>query len=212
MRVTTEIRWFWPFHPPAGLENWFRQPDRHGCAAGGGGTRQDQYLLDPTQTELGVKHRAGMAGVEIKGLVAVLEARLDTPPFAGRIELWTKWGFAPLSLNEGATIVTAKQRWLRTFDTTGPHPVEIALGRDEQPLELHRSVPVRGCNVELTKVSLPRDDVWWTLGFEAFGTIGTVVNDLRAVVVVLSAREPPSLGQAQPASYPVWLQELEQER
>jgi len=212
MRVTTEIRWFWPFHPPPGLENWFRQPDRHGCAAGGGGTRQDEYLLDPTQTELGVKHRDGMAGVEVKGLVAVLEARLDIPPFAGPIELWTKWGFAPLSLKEDATIVTAKQRWVRTFDTTSAPPVEIALGRNEQPLDQHRPLPGRGCNVELTKVTLPGDEVWWTLGFEAFGSLATVVNDLKAAAAALAACEPPNLGDAQQASYPAWLQQLARER
>lgn len=211
MRVTAEIRWFWSLHPASGLENWFRQSDRHGCTPGGGGTRQDEYLLDPTQTELGLKYREGMAGVEIKGLVDVVEDRLDVPPFRGPIELWTKWGFAALSLKEGATLVTVKQRWLRTFDTTGFQPVEIPLGRNEQPLEADRLLRVRGCNVELTKVTLPHDEVWWTLGFEAFGTIGTVVNDLQAVVMVLAAREPPSLGQAQPASYPVWLRQRVQE-
>ena len=61
--------------------------------------------------------------------------------------------------------------------------------------------------MELTQVSLLNGEVWWTLGFEAFGTIRTVENDLRAVATILVARRPPELGDGLLASYPAWLKE-----
>jgi hypothetical protein len=112
----------------------------------------------------------------------------------------------PLELNAPSTVATEKRRWLRKFDTTVPLPQEIPLNAEETPID-QRPLPTLGCNVELTQVTLPNGDIWWTFGFEAFGTIQTVENDLRAAATVLVARRPPGLEQGLLASYPTWLRE-----
>jgi len=206
MQVSAEIRWFWRGAPPPGLEDWFRKADRHDCAAGGGSARVDEYLCDVNQGELGLKRRGGKKGVEVKGLVAVTWGGLAAAPFVGPIELWTKWSSEPLELNAHSTVATEKRRWLRKFDTAGPSPQEIPLTAEEAPID-QRPLPTLGCNVELTQVTLPNRDIWWTFGFEAFGTLRTVENDLRAAATVLAARRPPGLGEGLLASYPTWLRE-----
>jgi hypothetical protein len=206
MQVSAEIRWFWRSAPPPGLDNWFRNADKHYCSAGGGLTRVDEYLCDVNQAELGLKCRGGKKGVEVKGLVAVTWGGLSVGPFVGPIELWTKWMSEPLELNPHSTVATEKRRWLRKFDTTGPLPQEIPLNAEETPID-QRPLPTLGCNVELTQVTLPNGDTWWTFGFESFGTIQTIENDLRAAATMLVARRPPSLEQGLLASYPAWLRE-----
>ena len=64
------------------------------------------------------------------------------------------------------------------------------------------------CNVELTRIEIPANgQTWWTLGFESFGTITTVAEDLRSTAETLAARHPPGLGDGLLASYPAWLEE-----
>src|SRR5262245_8798045 len=72
MFVSAEIRWFWHNVPSAEFQHWFLSADAHGYAAGGGTPREDRYLLDPGQVELGIKMRGPKPGAEVKGLVAVL--------------------------------------------------------------------------------------------------------------------------------------------
>lgn len=205
MHVSAETRWFWHDEPPRGFRDWFLGTGSYGTAVGGGSTRVDEYLIDPEQSELGLKVRGGTTGIEVKGLIAVIRDDLGVPPFAGPIELWAKWTSKVLQIASFPTICTEKQRWLRKFDTTMIPPVEIPLASDEQALRSH-VLPVRGCNVELVRVRLlPTGDTWWTYGFEAFGPLGTVENSLRAVAQVLVARHQPALGNPLVASYPGWL-------
>jgi hypothetical protein len=176
---------------------------------GGGEERLDEYLLDDKQVELSLKHRGGKLGVEVKGLVTVTWGGLMVEPFVGPIEIWTKWTSDPLELTK-PIIALKKQRWLRKFDTSVLLPQEIPLGSNEKPLNDH-SLPTLGCNVELTKVKLPNCDIWWTLGFEAFGTIRTIENDLRAVAIMLVNRKPPTFKDGLLASYPAWINERARE-
>jgi hypothetical protein len=208
MQVSAEIRWFWQGAPPSGLEEWFKA-DAHCCPVGGGrGGRLDEYLLDDKQVELSLKYRDGKPGVEVKSLVAVTWGSLMVGPFTGPIEIWTKLTSGPLEFTK-KTIKIEKQRWLRKFDTSGFLPKEIVVGIDEKPL--NDPLPTLGCNVELTKIKLSNCDVWWTLGFEAFGKIHTVENDLRAVATVLFRRKPPTFEDGLIASYPAWINELTRE-
>lgn len=204
MQISAEIRWFWTDAPPPGLEDWFRNAPGAWCAAGGGGGRADQYLQDPNGGELGIKRRGGTTGVEVKGLVVAALGVLATGPFVGAFELWAKWTSEALHLTPRDTIEIQKQRWLRKFDATGSGPCEMELDAAEHPMNGQR-LPSRGCNVELMRLRLPNHDVWWTLGFEAFGTIETVEKDLPAVAAALAARQPPALGAAVAASFPLWL-------
>jgi hypothetical protein len=132
-------------------------------------------------------------GIEIKGLVAVV-APLVLGPLTARVEIWAKWKSATFTRESlGArTVRTEKRRWLRKFDTTGPSPTEVPVA----------ARPVRGCTVGLTRVTLPGNGVWWTFGFGAFGGLGTVEADLRAV----AAGHPlDGLTAGLEASYPAWL-------
>src|SRR5436305_1701011 len=114
MRVSAEIRWFWPTSPPAGLEEWFRDDGIHEGPAWGGWTRTDEYPLSPGQAELGVKRRARKGALELKGLVAISEERLAAGPFDGRIELWAKW-LSGLEVTAPMRVDVEKRRWSRTF-------------------------------------------------------------------------------------------------
>jgi hypothetical protein len=204
VRISAEIRWFWHVRPAPGIEERFRTKDFHSCVAGGGIMRIDRYLRNAGQGELGIKRRGGVPGVEVKGLVKVTWGGLIAEPFSGPVELWVKWTTESLDLEAAGLIAIEKRRWLRRFDATVPPPQEIPLDEEGMPLA-NRPLPVAGCNAELTRVVLPGGDVWWTLGFEAFGTIRTVEDDLRATVKALVERRPPSLAGALLASYPVWL-------
>jgi hypothetical protein len=66
MRLTAEIRWFWPDRPPQELHAWFVGAGAAWVAAGASKTRVDEYLRDPDQDSLGIKKRGG-GDVEIKG-------------------------------------------------------------------------------------------------------------------------------------------------
>jgi hypothetical protein len=206
MQLSAEIRWFWRKVPPPQLERWFRNATEDTCTAGGGELRQDDYLYDGSQIELGLKRRGGKAGVEVKGLVAAAWGNLSANPFTGPIELWSKWTSEALELALDRTVPIEKVRWLRKFDTTKQAPEEIPLDSKEKPLG-KRALPEIGCNVELTRITLRNQEVWWTLGFESFGTLQTLGNDLCAVAATMAARQPPQFGTGLLASYPAWLKE-----
>jgi hypothetical protein len=204
MQISAEARWFWANNPPKDLTDWFRNGSETYCSAGGGKKRTDVYLNDSSQVELGIKRRGQKPGVEVKGLMAITWGGLAVDPFVGSIELWVKWSSNLLELKTDWTVDVDKQRWLRKFDTTGRCPQEVRLNSDEDPLD-DNPLPALGCNVELTKVSVS-GAIWWTLGFEAFGTLATVENDLRAVATVLAARKPlPEFERGLMESYPTWL-------
>jgi len=201
MQVSAEIRWFWAAACPDEIAAWFRSAAPQ---PGGGKPREDEYLHESGQTELGLKRRGGKRGVEAKGLVSVLPEPSDAVPFIGPIEIWCKWRSAALTLRHSSTIRTRKVRWLRKFDTSGSEPHEIQLDENEDPKD-GRPLPGFGCNVELTQVDLDPGRIWWTLGFEAFGDLYSVEQSLRSTLVVAASRLPPSLGSGELLSYPAWL-------
>jgi hypothetical protein len=149
--------------------------------------RTDRYLKDGTQHELGVKRAA--AARASKGLVVEDFGRIASGPFAGQLQLWGKWSSNALSVPSDATVATDKRRWQRAFDT-GRGAKEIPLARGARPFGAHE-FPQRGCNVELTSVTLPGGSVWWTLGFEAFGPLDSLERSVRATATLLAARRPP---------------------
>ena len=70
MQISAEVRWFWRADPPARFKDWFLSDAVHAYRAAGGKPRSDEYLVDPSGVELGIKTRGGKGGTEIKGLVA----------------------------------------------------------------------------------------------------------------------------------------------
>lgn len=201
VQISAESRWFWSQSTPDGLGDWFCRKDPHDFPAGGGKDRRDDYLRDPNQSELGIKRRGGKPGIEVKGLVSRVSG-LSTEPFMGPVELWTKWTSGTVELDPASTIVTQKRRWVRKFDTSDGSPREIQVDEDEG---IREPLPDRGCNVEFTKLTMPNGKLWWTLGFEAFGTLNDVESSLRNVVAAMAMRDPPGLGRALPFSYPAFL-------
>jgi hypothetical protein len=219
MLISAEVRWFWKEGPPEGLREWFHDPMVHGCPPGGGPPARTDIYLVTGSGELGIKVR-GVKGhdtegmgqgrpLELKGLIG--EDRRDQGPFSGPTQLWCKWVVPAIDLDRARTIMVGKTRWLRRFATSGDEPLELPLGRDETPLDppLDRDISIRGCNVELTEVRLDDGQVWWTFCIEAYGDLGTVVEDMRATTGLLSRRGPvPDLSTGSCVSYPGWLAQL----
>ncbi len=149
--------------------------------------------------------RGSKPGLEIKGLIGIRPDALAAGVFSGSIERWSKWTSPTLHLGGQPTIAITKRRWLRKFSTDSDVPTEVALNDREWLAAPDATPPIRGCNVELTQVTVGGGKVWWTLGFEAFGTLDTVENDLQTVAATLQDREPPRLDDGILASYPAWL-------
>lgn len=207
MHLSAEFRWFWKDELPAGLYEWFCEGQGSVCAAGGGRkAREDLYLRDPKQPQLGIKRRGEQPGVEIKSLFATWEIPTESV-FAAPIQLWGNQNSTALDLPEGTTIRTSKTRRLRKFAMTDAAPTEIPLGPDESPRDKSLAPPGRGCDVELTKVVV-EGQTWWTLGFESFqasGDLNTIEHDVRRTAEEMASRNPPPLGSPLVASYPEWL-------
>lgn len=178
MQVSAESRWFWSGSAPERLEEWFYGKDPDGIPAGGGKERRDDYIRDPNQNELGIKRRGEKPGIEVKGLVSSRPTDLSEEPFVGPIEIWSKWTSEALRIDPALTIVTRKLRWLRKFDTGHGSPREIKVDEDEK---IQEPLPQNGCNVELTRLTMPDDEQWFTFGFEAFGSLADVESSLRRV-------------------------------
>jgi hypothetical protein len=171
MLTTAEVRWFWRGPCPRQLHEWFFQS---GNPPGGGQSRTDKYILQTDQPEISLKTRGHDERLEVKGLVGRTAWPLDS--VAPHVEIWCKWSCKILGfrLTNAVPIPITKTRWLRQFDTSNSTLLEVSLGPDEKPKEGY-SLPVQGCNGELTEVnSANLTEPWWTLGFEAFGELETV--------------------------------------
>lgn len=200
MQVSAEIRYWWRGSAPARLADWFAAGE---FPPGGGGTRVDEYLKQPGHAELGIKRRGEKPGVEIKGLVALGRER-TAEPFSGHVEIWSKWTSSVLRIDPAAAVAISKQRWLRKFDTSAGAAREIALDERESPAS-GEPLPREGCNVEWTILRPPDGVRWWTLGFEAFGSLFSVEQNLELAIAAMAARRPPELRPDTIASYPAWL-------
>ena len=204
MQVTAEIRWFLSDNESRELVDWFASPAVHGGPHAAPPGRVDRYLIDKCQVELGIKARGGRDGVEIKGLVDARAADLSSGPFTGPIEIWSKWWTNALSLDANRTVAIEKRRWMRAFDLSGTSTVD-ATSHVAEWFSGSRPIPSRGCNVEVTRVTVPDGQVWWTMGFEAYGALSTVAADVIVVADLMSSRTPPPLSGAKCQSYPSWL-------
>ena len=202
MQVSAEMRYWWADAAPSIVRDWFHAMD---FPPGGGRDRDDEYLLDPDQLELGLKRRGGKAGVEVKGLVQLATAS-RIAPFTGRVEIWTKWTSNAIRFEGAPVVLTRKTRWLRKYDTSNAACRELPLDENEKPAG-EVALPENGCNMELTRVRLDGTSAeWWTLGFEAFGSLDDVIRSLGRTLAWLAPGAPARLiTGASEASYPEWL-------
>jgi hypothetical protein len=211
MQISAEARLWWPDGNANAVEYWFEQLTEFepgGKLAFNGycysEPRTDAYAVDLGQAELGIKLRAAgtaKARIEVKSLVATRgEAALFGP-----VTIWTKNASAALTLDGLETVATNKWRRLRKFAWTGAVLGETALDENEGVRD--GTKPAAGCNVEFTRVAIGKSqEVWWTLGYEAFGQLDEVERILRTCLLQTVSRTPlPTAHIGTPASYPEWL-------
>jgi hypothetical protein len=212
MLLSAEIRWFWSGPVSCSdILRWFTDPALHPFKAGGGSTdepREDFYLSDSGQPDLGIKQRGATptsgSKIEVKSLVAVEEFALQGP-FGKTVELWVKQESKALKLDPKQLIQTKKVRWLRKFDSE--NKFEVPLSENEVPLEKYK-FPKLGCNLEVTGITLQDGTEWHSLGFESFGGLSNVKSSLLFAVGTMVGRKAHLPADARFASYPAWLRQL----
>jgi hypothetical protein len=200
--VSAELRWFWRGGLPAAVEAWFRHAE---FPPGGGRPRIDEYLVDRSQIELGVKKRGTKAGVEVKGLVGL--RRTVSAPFPGRVQIWSKWTSDTLTIDHLPRVAIQKTRSLRRYDASGPRVVEIELDDEERPRKSQDLLPECGCHLEAVLLRVDGNDTKWaSVGFEAFGDVSTVEDTLDRTLKHVTQTNLPA---GRELSYPAWLAGLD---
>ncbi len=213
MQVSAEIRWFWS-GPVIGSDilRWFTDKELHNQLAPGGGvdgeSREDFYLADSSQHELGIKQRgqtkASNSKIEVKSLVTADEMAFPDP-FGKTVEVWVKQESKALVLDPGQCIYTKKSRWLRKFDFDNKR--EVPPDDYEGPIEQGK-LPKRGCNVEVTGITLKGGVEWTSFGFESFGGLSDIKASLLFGLEEMIKRQVQLPANASSASYPKWLRQL----
>lgn len=209
MNKSAEIRWFCEGNLPSKIESWFHSIGNY--PPGGGQVREDEYLLDVAQVEIGIKKRGGSYDTEIKGLVTIHKDSIRVGPLVGHIQVWNKWTVSNLPIG-ASTISVQKRRWLRKFDARDGSLREIELDAREGPSIIGQELPQEGCNVEITSVCLGHATNWWTLGCEAFGRDEPVEAILRKTLEYLASTKIPRIRGGIELSYPAWLQRVASSR
>ena len=201
MLLSAEVRWFWRGRCPQPVYDWFF---KSGLPPGGGFSRVDKYVPQRGEPEISLKKRGDKPDFEVKGLVAT-RGSPELEPLAPHIEIWCKWPCTIPGLNLTNELVVTKTRWLRTFDTSKYVRSEIPLDANEKPTAGY-SLPVQGCNVEFTEVQMvATPEVWWTLGFEAFGDLDSVSTNLTLTLMPEKPVLERIVGSGAFLSYPAWL-------
>jgi len=196
LTYTAEIRWFFEGALSGGVEDWFC----HGLCSEAE-TRTDSYVRLPGCETVGIKLRE--KNFEVKALThAGRHAAIDAS--AGLREGWVKWSFSdpavtPFAdaMRDGVPLLAVdKKRRLRKYacDSGTPQPIAPA------------AQPAEGCNAELTSLML-EGRPWWTIGFEAFGSSGTIEHSLLATLrrFLGDGTGPLRFETANSYSYPAWL-------
>lgn len=209
MLHSAEIRWFVPGTPAKKVLTWFEA----GEALEPEGKRIDNYLMFADCDTVGVKLR-NQKKFEIKSRVS------DSRPLAlvglginGRTDQWVRWSFDSEGLTalegelkqSGRWVQVIKDRYLRKFSADSGNVVEVP--PKQEPF------PDSGCNVELTLIEVQADPkLWFSLGFEAFGSSGSVakiLNDtLESFFKAHGSMPEHNLSGRESMSYPTWLATL----
>jgi hypothetical protein len=210
MQISAEVRLFWKIKPDA-FASSFQSDSIHGHRVGGGvKPRTDIYLLDPRQRELSIKLRGGSDSsdrkIEVKGLVRRCD-QATSNTLGLTPEIWTKWQSSAIAIGAQQQFVTHKLRWLRQFSVQNGNVLEVSLDEEEKPIL--GLLPDEGCNIELTRVVDTFEKVWWTLGFESFGSLESVLTHLKATIdSFLHRRDSPPLPNGEALSYPEWIAQV----
>jgi hypothetical protein len=201
MVTSAELRWFWRGRCPQPVHDWVF---KSGLPPGGGFSRVDKYVPQRGEPEISIKKRGDKPGFEVKGLVATRNSP-ELVPLAPHVEIWCKWSCTIPGFRLTDEVAITKTRWLRKFDTSKYVRSEIPLDTGERPNKGY-SLPVQGCNVELTEVQIVgHSEVWWTLGFEAFGDLDSVSTNLTLTLMPEKAVLERIVASGAFLSYPAWL-------
>ena len=202
MFPTIELRWFCEgAAPPAGVREWFRTLGRAEIQQ----PRVDYYLHLADEPALGIKVREGR--LEIKKRTRAYGAATIRPGVGGVIEGWRKWSFELARVEAGRDIgIDDGSPWLPVLKAR--KLLRFAVIGDRHFLLRVQVRPERGCEVELTSVSVGANRRW-TVGLEAFGAHSATMGDLLAVASrIFEAETAPSLTVPDSYGYPAWLGRL----
>lgn len=205
MLHTSEIRWFIAGILSKEALSWFSAGHRLEQAT----VQVHEYLLFPGCDAVGVKFREDR--FEIKANLGVSQPLSLPVSIQGRSERWIKWSLPTKGLpmlgrtlhQSGPWLKVHKERNQRTFSAETGHLQEVS--RD--------SLPVTGCNIELTSVEVEADSQsWFTLGFEAYGppsvTPGILEEGVGSFFKAQGQAPGMNLTQTNSFSYPAWLMNL----
>ncbi|MDB9312287.1 hypothetical protein PN462_04160 [Spirulina sp. CS-785/01] len=206
MFLTVESRWFFPGDIPPDIQDWYyhrnipplTQPPR------------TDYYLQLENEALGIKLREGR--IEVKHRTQQYGLIPFSEQVQGNVEEWQKWSF---NLTETPPPLVEVENWpnwwpgvrkerkLRKFQVT----------RAQQVQEVSFETPAsQSCEWELTRLSLlGKEDVWWTMGFEASGAGDA---DIARETLLCVMRKVLTEGQVifsaeQSCGYPQWLKKLD---
>jgi len=214
MQPSMELRWFVQGVLRDDLNRWFETSTLVAHAAGefkpSIDERHDTYLRLPHRTDLGIKLRKDER-IEIKERLRDNGIQALSPEVEGRIEQWVKWSFL-LNPEEANLPDTSplEDGWIDVQKTRRSRKLAVHSANlvvEIEPKSKAKGVP-EGCNLELTTLSA-RNQIWHTLGFEAFGSMRTVERNLALVVseVLLHSRFPPMKARDS-FGYPEWLRRI----
>jgi hypothetical protein len=186
-----EVRWIIPGPLGAGMREWFA---RFPAAAE---EREDAYLAWPRLEGLSVKLRD--RALEVKSYAGSAGILALPRRGRGRLERWRKWSFPCAALTPAGAmppgwITVRKARSSSWFPLpAGQAPGQPAAGT--------------GCSAELTEAAATGRR-WWTVGLEATGSAGLLLDAVQHAVSRLFESPLPAgteLGLDNSLSYAQWL-------
>jgi len=190
-----EMRWILPGQVPNAMIEWL------GPFADAVEDREDQYLVNPSSDDLGVKIR-GAIQLDLKTFQGSPGTVSVPGGGQGRLEIWEKWSFP---LNAGAHPPADASSWLTVQKVRRRRSFRLAEGRVVERAMSEAELP--GCTVELTEVAVG-EHICWSLGFEAHGGWELLEAALHATVESLFPGPPPDgirLDLENSMSYPRWI-------
>jgi len=207
---TAEIRWFLQGEIPEEILSWFTGFDDFPASTQ---TRTDHYLRLP-DTGIGIKIREGL--IEHKQL----RGREGEKWRDGEGERWSsgecsgipryfqKWSFPLDAAAIPDMLIAHTESWLGIIKERSMRILVLDMNNN---IKCTSYEEVKGTAVgwEVTMINIQgTDEVWWTMGFEAFGEPAGLQEYLFKVCDYILKDSPIKLSGDDCFSYPDWLQRI----
>jgi len=199
MLKTTEVRWFQKSTTWPDVEAWFKMGAMDATIEP---FRVDYYLSMPFEEELGIKVRDGK--LEIKRRVHDDGVHSFSDRVSGYVSTWRKWSF-PL-VNSEEFLESTKEPWIKIGKDRTVRKFQAI--EHDQIEEVHpRSLAIRGCILEFTRLTDMRDSFWCSIGIEAFGDFAeSKENNVKSFLAkLIKETRCPILPVEISMDYPSWL-------